>query len=166
MKDEKNELIYLGIMILLMTGANAFIHLTALEQLKQFVPYLVPTTLFVFLVHFLFRRHVLRKKFKKLIERTPIKSRHYKRNFIIKAVNSGVFFGTELFSIFALTMYVIIIGFGMGGDDFTKIHVWETLASLGVFPYLGQIMPILLKWDEQHHKKSQEKAGLYYEPYY
>ena len=166
MKDEKNELIYLGIMIGLMIGASAFIHLTAPEQLKQFVPYLVPTTLFLFLVHFLFRRHILRKKFKKLIELAPIKSRHYKRNFIMKAVNSGVFFGGELFSIFVLGMYVIIIGFGMGGDDFTKIQVWETLASFGVFPFLGQMMPILLKWDEGYHKKSFEKAGLYYESYY
>ena len=46
MKDEKNELIYHGIMIALMIGANAFIHLTAPEQLKQFVPYLVPTAAF------------------------------------------------------------------------------------------------------------------------
>ena len=69
MKDEKNELIYLGIMIVLMIGANVFIHLTAQEQLKQFVPYLVPTTLFLFLFHFLFRRHILRKKFKKVLEK-------------------------------------------------------------------------------------------------
>lgn len=148
MQDEKNELIYLGIMTVLMIAANVFLRLTPLEQLQQFALYVTPTTIFIFLVHFFVRGHILRQKFSKYLVHAPIKPHHYKKNYTVKAVNSTVFFATELFSIFVLAMTVFIIGFGMGGDNFEKIHIWETLASFGVFPFLGQIMPILLKWDE------------------
>jgi len=79
---------------------------------------------------------------------------------------AGVFFAMELFSIWVLAMYVFIIGFEMGDENFIKIQVWETMSSFVIFPFLGQIMPILMRWDEQYHKESQEKAGLYYEPFY
>lgn len=77
-----------------------------------------------------------------------------------------MFFATELFGIFVLAASVSVIGFGMAGENFVKLQVWESLASFAIFPFLGQIMPILLRRDEHRHKESQEKAGLYYESFY
>jgi hypothetical protein len=165
-KDEAKELIYLGIMSTLMTIANVLLWQTSPEELRQYTQFVVPVTIVVFVGLFFVRRPMLKQRFSKYLVKAPIKPHHYKLNYIVKAIHAGVFFATELFGIFVMAMSIYIIGFGIGIDSFEKIHVWETFASFGVFPFLGQLMPILLKRDEQHHKESQEKAGLHYESYY
>ena len=166
MHEEKNEIRYLLAMIGLMIVANVLLNITPSEQLKELVPYVTPTTILFFLIHFFVRRKMLRQKFRKYLEHTPIKSPNYKLKYITKAVHAGVFFATELFSMSILSLYVFALAYGTGGDDFVYIQVWELVASFAVFPFLGQLMPLLLKWDEKHHKASQEKAGLRYHSYY
>ena len=149
-----------------MITANVFLQIIPPEELKQYVPYVMPAAMLAFFGLFLVRRRILVRRFSKLLVRAPIKPHHYNRNYLIKATNAGVFFGAELFGIFVIAVSIFVIGYGTGDDNFEKLQVWEYLSSFAVFPFLGQIMPILLKWDEQHHKESQEKAGLYYESFY
>lgn len=153
-------------MTTLMAIASVCLQITPKEQLQQLVPYVNSISIIVFGGVFFVRHRMLTHKFSQYIEHCPKKSHRYKIRYISKAMYSSVFFATELFSIWVLVMYVFIVGFGMGDDDFRKIQAWETMSSFVIFPFLGQIMPILLKRDERHHKESREKAGLYHELYY
>lgn len=163
---EKNELIYLLIMTSIMVAGNVFLHITPSEELKQYAEYVPLGLLITLLGHFVLRRYTLIKKFSKYLVFAPIKPFHYKFNYITKAVHSGVFYLGEMISITVIAMSVFIIGFEMGNENFETLQVWEIFASFAVFPFLGQLIPILMKKDEEDHKEVQEKAGLYYEFYY
>ena len=163
---EKHEIVYLVIMTSLMITCNIFLHMTPSEELKQYIQYMPHGLVIILSGHFVLRRYTLKKIFSKYLIFAPIKPFHYKFNYISKAVSSGGFYFAEMVGIVTMALSMFVIGFDSGNENFETLQIWDIFATFAVIPFLGQLIPMLMKIDEVDHKESQEKAGLYYEPYY
>lgn len=160
------EFPYLIIMVGLMATGSVVIQTTPREELQQYSENVMTILIPILIIHFIIRIRMIRARLSPYISHMPIKSPRYRINNIVRLTHAIVFYYTEVLSITIMALYVITLGLGIGDEYFPKLQVWELVASFAVYPYLGQIIPWLMKHDEKHHKESQEKAGLYYEGYY
>lgn len=143
-KGRELELLYAGIMVVLLVSLNIFLLKAPQDQIKYAATYIViwiyPT---IALSLFFFKVYLSSKRLSE-IEVTHDSRKDCLVKVSLFSFNNAVFLFADFVSLFAVFMSFYPIGFGPTSVDFDRLHAIEPAISCGILPYFALISQYFL----------------------
>ena len=145
-RDTKLEFAYaLGLLmffgagsIFLWFGPKEFIQIMAINYVPNLILPIAITMLYI-------RSAILRPRFAKKIELSPIKSQNYKTQYVIDACSTSAWFAIDMIGLASLSLGFFAAGWDLEGTEFIKLEFLDKFFTFGVFPYLALTLFLISK---------------------